>query len=54
MLRRSETLVHRARVPAIDAHNHLGPTPFSDGWDRRSAPELEAALDASNLSLIHI
>ena len=38
--------------PAIDAHNHLGPTPFSDGWDGRSATELAAALDASNIAAI--
>jgi predicted TIM-barrel fold metal-dependent hydrolase len=37
---------------AIDAHNHLGSTPFSDGWDRRSAAELEAALDASGIEAI--
>lgn len=38
--------------PAIDAHNHLGPTPFSDGWDRRTPAELAAALDASNIAAI--
>jgi len=42
----------RPSFPAIDAHNHLGPTPFSDGWDRRSAVELAAALDASNIAAI--
>src|SRR5512143_2045761 len=42
----------RPSHPAIDAHNHLGPTPFSDGWDRRSAAELAAALDASNIAAI--
>jgi predicted TIM-barrel fold metal-dependent hydrolase len=42
----------RPSYPAIDAHNHLGPTPFSDGWDCRSAAELEAALDVSNISAI--
>jgi len=39
-------------MAAIDAHNHLGPTPFSDGWDRRSPAELTAALDASNIAAI--
>jgi predicted TIM-barrel fold metal-dependent hydrolase len=39
-------------LPAIDAHNHLGPTPFSGGWDRRSPAELGAALDASNIAAI--
>ena len=38
--------------PAIDAHNHLGPTPFSDGWDRRSPAALATALDASNIAAI--
>lgn len=38
--------------PTIDAHNHLGPTPFSDGWGRRSAPDLARALDASNIAAI--
>jgi predicted TIM-barrel fold metal-dependent hydrolase len=38
--------------PAIDAHNHLGATPFSDGWDRRSPAELAATLDASNIAAI--
>ena len=42
----------RPSHPAIDAHNHLGPTPFSDGWDRRSPAELAAALDASNVAAI--
>ena len=38
--------------PAIDAHNHLGPSPFSDGWDTRSATDLAAALNASNIAAI--
>lgn len=38
--------------PAIDAHNHLGPTPFSDGWGRQSANDLAGALDASNIAAI--
>ena len=42
----------RPAFPAIDAHNHLGPTPFSDGWGRRSAAELARALDASNIAAI--
>jgi predicted TIM-barrel fold metal-dependent hydrolase len=42
----------RPSFPAIDAHNHLGPTPFSEGWDRRSPDELRAALDASNIAAI--
>src|SRR5512141_2148471 len=42
----------RPSIPAIDAHNHLGATPFSDGWDRRTPSELAAALDASNITAI--
>ena len=42
----------RPSIAAIDAHNHLGPTPFSEGWDRRSPAELAAALDASNIAAI--
>ena len=42
----------RPTLPAIDAHNHLGPTPFSDGWDDRSPEDLAAALDASNIEAI--
>ncbi len=51
-LRRQLSTVVAPRLPAIDAHNHLGPTPFSDGWDRRTAAELAAALDASNIAAI--
>ena len=42
----------RPSFPAIDAHNPLGPTPFSEGWERRSPAELAAALDASNIAAI--
>ena len=49
---RNHGVLERPSVPAIDAHNHLGPTPFSDGWDRRSPADLEAALDASNIAAI--
>jgi predicted TIM-barrel fold metal-dependent hydrolase len=42
----------RPSFPAIDAHNHLGPTPFSDGWERRTPADLVAALDASNIAAI--
>ncbi len=42
----------RPSHPAIDAHNHLGPTPFSDGWGGRTAAQLAAAMDASNIEAI--
>lgn len=49
---RREGVPARPTFPAIDAHNHLGPTPFSEGWGRRSAAELAQALDASNIAAI--
>jgi predicted TIM-barrel fold metal-dependent hydrolase len=55
---RSQLRVRRVPGPdrpsfaAIDAHNHLGQTPFSDGWDRRSPADLAAVLDASNIAAI--
>jgi predicted TIM-barrel fold metal-dependent hydrolase len=42
----------RPSVAAIDAHSHLGPTPFSGGWERRTPAELAATLDASNIAAI--
>jgi predicted TIM-barrel fold metal-dependent hydrolase len=44
--------VPRPRVPAIDAHNHLGPTPFSGRWEAASGSELGAALDAAGVEAI--
>ena len=42
----------RPVVPAIDAHNHLGATPFSGGWGTRDAAALGAALDGSGIAAI--
>ncbi len=42
----------RPAFPAIDAHNHLGPTPFAGDWGTRSAEELVATLDASGIAAI--
>jgi predicted TIM-barrel fold metal-dependent hydrolase len=42
----------RPRFPAIDAHNHLGPTPFSGAWSERSATDLVGVLDACGISRI--
>jgi predicted TIM-barrel fold metal-dependent hydrolase len=39
-------------VPAIDAHNHLGATPFSGSWGRASGDELGRALDAAGIEAI--
>jgi predicted TIM-barrel fold metal-dependent hydrolase len=44
--------LRRPSVPAIDAHNHLGPTPFAGHWAERAPAELEAALDALGLAAI--
>jgi predicted TIM-barrel fold metal-dependent hydrolase len=44
--------VPRPRVPAIDAHNHLGPTPFSGPWGEASGEELGRALDAAGVEAI--
>lgn len=41
--------VPRPRVPAIDAHNHLG-VPFGGDWPDRSADDLRAAMDASGIA----
>ena len=51
-LRVPETRVERPAMAAIDAHNHLGPTPFSGRWATASAVELADALDASSIAAI--
>jgi predicted TIM-barrel fold metal-dependent hydrolase len=43
--------VPRPRIPAIDAHNHLG-APFGDPWPGRSAAELAAVLDAAGVAAL--
>lgn len=50
-LRTSANHVPRPRVPAIDAHNHLG-TVFGGDWPTHSPAELAAALDASGIEAI--
>ena len=49
-LRVPATPVARPSMPAIDAHNHLGPTPFSGRWADATASELGAILDASSIT----
>lgn len=44
--------VPRPTVPAIDAHNHLGPTPFAGSWATRPPEELGRVLDSSGLAAI--
>src|ERR1044071_7022579 len=41
----------RPRFPAIDAHNHLGPS-FGFGWSDRSPSELADVLDEAGIETI--
>ena len=43
------TQVEKPRVPAIDAHNHLGES-FGGGWDKRPVGELLDLLDSAGIS----
>ncbi len=52
MLRVASHPVGRPRYPAIDAHNHLGPTTFAREWADRPAPELGAVLDSAGIAAI--
>jgi predicted TIM-barrel fold metal-dependent hydrolase len=45
LLRRPATLVERPAHPVVDAHAHLGPTPFGGGWFERPVGELLSVLD---------
>ncbi len=55
---RQELRVHRDGAPerpgfpVIDAHNHLGQTPFSGAWATRDAAALEAALGRSGIAAL--
>jgi hypothetical protein len=42
----------RPRFPAIDAHSHLGRTPFSGRWGTGTPAELEAVMDASGIAAV--
>ena len=42
----------RPRFAAIDAHNHLGPTPFAGRWATGTPVELVAVMDASGIAAI--
>ena len=42
----------RPRFAAVDAHNHLGATPFSGGWAERDPAELGPVLDACGVTRI--
>jgi predicted TIM-barrel fold metal-dependent hydrolase len=45
MLRRPASLAEFPRYPVVDAHAHLGPTPFGGGWLSRPVSELLGVLD---------
>jgi predicted TIM-barrel fold metal-dependent hydrolase/uncharacterized protein (DUF952 family) len=51
-LRAARSALARPSMPAIDAHNHLGPTPFSGDWATAAAGELAEVLDASAIAAI--
>ena len=52
MLRRPATEVARPRVPVVDAHAHLGPTPFGGGWFGQPVTDLLAVLDEAGAQAI--
>jgi predicted TIM-barrel fold metal-dependent hydrolase len=52
MLRRPATDVVRPRFPVVDAHAHLGPTPFGGGWFGRPVADLRAVLDDAGAEAI--
>ena len=51
-LRAAAHIPARPKVAAIDAHNHLGPTPFAGDWAERPAAELAGVLDACGIARI--
>ncbi len=42
----------RPRFPVIDAHNHLGPSPFAAEWAERGAAELRDVMDTAGVAAI--
>jgi predicted TIM-barrel fold metal-dependent hydrolase len=52
MLRRPVTTVERPAHPVVDAHAHLGPTPFGGGWFDRPVHELLDVLDSVGVAAI--
>src|SRR5262245_59715488 len=52
MLRRPVSIVERQRFPVIDAHAHVGPTPFEGGWSWRPVGELLDVLDSIDAEAI--
>jgi predicted TIM-barrel fold metal-dependent hydrolase len=52
MLRVPRHEVPRPKFPAIDAHNHLGPSGFAGDWAKRPARELGDVLDAAGIAAL--
>ena len=52
MLRRPVSHVDRPAFPVVDAHAHLGPTPFGGGWFERPVVELLDVLDSVGVETI--
>ena len=44
--------VPRPAVPAVDAHNHIGPSRWAGSWAQASGAELALALDGSGVEAI--
>ncbi len=42
----------RPRFPVIEAHTHLGPTPFSGDWATRTPDELGEVMDAAGVAAV--
>jgi predicted TIM-barrel fold metal-dependent hydrolase len=51
-LRVPATEIHGPRYRIVDAHAHLGPTPFGGGWFERPIEELLAVLDGAGVETI--
>lgn len=51
-LRVPVTAVERPRYPVVDAHAHLGPTPFAGSWPDRPVDELLGELDAAGVEMV--
>ena len=52
MLRRPTTKVERPAHPVVDAHAHLGRTPFGGGWFDRPVGELIDVLDSVGVAAV--
>jgi predicted TIM-barrel fold metal-dependent hydrolase len=51
-LRVRATLVERPKTPVVDAHAHLGQTPFAGGWFERPVEQLLEILDEAGVETV--